>query len=835
MVRLRKFFTSPLRNAYLYLSVILILFGFFYPAIAQESTPVEEAEQQVRTLWSKVQPYVAVSAIVFLFTSITYLIRLFKKDKLLKKLLNKYVVFQMKNGHRYRGTMRLEFTGMEIISEESRQRGHAPSYIFTNGERDEGIVAYIRYHDMMNERERRERLWELERVYHPPLFYKIGRKIRNMFIALREAVEQAISMLWSSIRKTTENRMGRYNELYRETQGEKVALSDRVKNIEEESTAYLNQESYERLIERLIGTRVKVRTHTGEYTAILKDYNEKHISLMDVKDKDNNGYRDEWEFMHEHKHKIENVNHRDDRGLRCRMEGDDSNGYKAIFENNTPYTIQLGKIILQDDAPRWEKDYKYKHHIAPFSVQRLSIQAHINRRIEPFHNVAARIELNPKNYKNIGFKFRSFRDADIVFPRRYCTIVESAEKYQPELFSLTGLTDVILARQDTEDTAITDKDGKPIHGINVVHGYVTNVNEERIDLKTIDASYSRRWDVENAFARFDAKLRKGFPLIKRLLPFTRTQLIAYPSLFREVHQNPIQKATLAPFIYRESVSAIRYILPIQSLQNKLGIIPSRGKTPLPLKVLALTGNITTEEMPVLERFEYIREHRIIYKAVQDLRTDSLAKSDILWIGAGEIYKAGYRLNIDAEHRIKNFVSQGGIVIVSGQDIKANYKQYRGTGWIPEPLTGIECDEMEGVTPTFHGRRAGIFKSPNVVNGKSHTKPSAIDEPPVRVDDMWFDPLGKWIALAKISKPQALQAHTSPGGEHEASPLLMLPFQSGLYIVTSLRNEMAADIQANQNLMENLLHFSVKWLDNKRQADSVRRFFSHLGDRRATSS
>ncbi len=829
MYKSRKRSARLLRNMHLYLSAVLILFALLHIAIAQETTAVEEAEKQVRTLWSRVQPYVAVSVIVFIFTSITYLIRLFKKDKLLKKLLNKYVVFQMKNGHRYRGTMRLEFTGMEIISEESRQRGHAPSYIFTNPEREDGIVAYIRYHDMMNERERRERLWELERVHHPPLFYRIARKIRNMFIALREAVEQAISMLWSSIQKSTKGRVARYNEIYRATQDGNGDLSDRLDTIQQESTQYLDQESYERLIERLIGTRVKVRTHTGEYTAILKDYNEKHISLMNVKDEDNNGYKDEWEYMHKHDHNIEKVNYRDDRGLRCRMEGDDQNGYKVVFENNTPYTIQLGRIILQEDAPKWEKDYEYKYHIAPFSVQKLSIQPQVNRRVKPFHNVSKRIQLTPKNYKKIGFKFRAFRDADIVFPRRYCTIVESAEKYQPELFSLTGLTDAILDRQDTEGIAITDKEGNPIHGINVVHGYVTNVNEERIDLKTIDVSYSRRWNVENAFARFDTKLRTGFSIIERWLPFNRKQLTAYASLFEQVHQNPKRKSILAPLIYGEKTKAGSHTPPIQRLQKKFGILPSHTKTPLPLKVLALTGNITTQEMPVLERFEYIREHHIIYKTIQDLRTDKLAKTDILWIGAGEIYKAGYRLNIDAEHRIKNFVSQGGIVIVSGQDFKANYKQRRGTGWSPEPLTGVECEETENLIPTFRGKRSGIFKQPNLLNGKSITDSDAIDKPTVRLDDMWFDPLGKWTSLAKISNPQALQVNINRTREHEASPLLMLPFQNGLYIVTSLKNEMETDVEANQNLMENLLHFSVKWLDNQKQTDSVRRFFSRPGN------
>ena len=102
---------------------------------------------------------------------------------------------------------------MEIISEESRQRGHAPSYIFTNEERDEGIVAYIRYLDSMNARELSERVWELERVHHPPLIYKIGRKIRNMFIALNEALKEAISMAWSSFTRGANKRLERYSQV----------------------------------------------------------------------------------------------------------------------------------------------------------------------------------------------------------------------------------------------------------------------------------------------------------------------------------------------------------------------------------------------------------------------------------------------------------------------------------------------------------------------------------------------------------------------------------------------------------------------------------------------
>ena len=838
-VRITNLLAHRLRVSHINTSIfvlIFILFSLLPTAMGQDSNVVEEAQKQVRSWWLNAQVYVGVVVLVFLISSIGYIIRLFKKDKLLKKLLDKYVVFQMKNGHRYRGTMRLEITGMEIISEESRQRGHAPSYIFTNEEREAGIVAYIRYLDSMNARELRERVWELERVYHPPIFYKIGRKIRNMFIALKEALDEAISMVWNSFRKGADARLARYNEAYQSASG--GDFEKRLQELEEESAGYLEQESYERLIERLIGTRIKVRVHFEEegteYTAILKDYNNKHIALMNVKDKDDNGYKDEWEYEHEFGKELHKLNIRDDRGLRCRAEGNE-----IIFENNTPYPIQLGRIHLWEDSPRWEKDYEYKYHIAAFSVQRLPLEIVVNRPVKPFERVKTKHRRAISNYKKIFFKFRSFRDADIVFPRRYCTIVESAEKYQPELFSLTGLTDTILNMRDAEDIAITDKEGNPIHGINVVHGYVTNINEERIDLRSIDASYSRRWNVENAFRRFDNKLRHGFSIYKRFLPSNRGKIAAYTSIVEQIHSNPIRHAALGSlaypqtrnlntaeqrarrwkFVRNQTLRHIDTILKGQFWNMENGTpktsknIRSEAQIAMPLKLMAFTGNTSTVEYPILERFEYIQGHHILYNEVPDLRTDKLAKTDILWIGNGEIYKSGYRLNIDAEHRIKNFVSQGGIAIVSGQDIKASAKQRRGTGWIPEPLTGIECEETYEFFPTPQGKRSRIFQHPNPLNGH-HNEPETKDQPLIRLDDMWLDPLGKWTSLAKTNTDAA----GLPSNRFEnASPLLLLPFQKGLYVVTSLKNETEEDVQINDKIMENLLHFSVKWLDRQRKS------------------
>ena len=819
--------------------IVVVLFVTILPAVfAQEEAAADAVAEGARSIWSRVQLYGTVILIVFLFSGVFYIIGLFRKDKLLKTLLDKYVVFQLKDGKLYRGTMRLELKGMEIISEESRQRGQAPSYIFTNKEREEKIVAYIRYYDAMNERELQERAWELERVYHPPLLYKMRRKIRNMFVALSEASKSAISMVFESVKKSVGGRFQEYNKVYQEALNRNNADITGLNELDE-STDYLEeQETYDRLIERLVGTRIKVRTVTGEYTAILKDYNNKHIALMEVKDGDNNGYKDDWGYEIEYKHNLNALNRRDDRGLRCRAEGDDKNGYFLVFENNTPYHIRLGQFVFFDGAPEWGWNAEFKHYrINPFSVQRLRVQPVARHKVGPFERVAQPQHLTIKNYKKFRVSFRSFRDADIIFPRSCCTIIESAEKYQPELFSLSGLTDAILDMSDKEDIAIADKEGRPIHGVNVVHGYVTNVNEERIDLKTIDTSYSRRWDIEDAFRSFDNRFRRGFPLHKRLIPTNRAKITAHAAIVEQIHQNAIRHEALAPLVYPQartlntteqrkrrrklirnriagSINAVvnsKFFKPDTGVARVPGVTRSEIQIAMPLKLMALTGNTSTVEYPVLERFEYIQEHHILYSEVRDLRTDRLPKTDILWIGNGEVYKAGYRLNIDAEHRIKNFVSQGGVVIVSGQDVKASAKQRRGTGWIPEPLTGIECDETYELFPTSQGKRSRIFQHPNPLNGNQHVDPNAMDQPLIRLDDMWLDPLRKWTSLAKTN----IAAAGLPDEFEDASALLLLPFQKGLYIVTSLKNETEEDVRINDKIMENLLHFSVKWIDKQR--------------------
>ena len=65
--------------------------------------------------------------------------------------------------------------------------------------------------------------------------------------------------------------------------------------IQKDAYDYAMEESYERLIERFVGTKVKVRFDdkngtVTEFVGILKEYNDRHIYLMNVEE-NKNGYR----------------------------------------------------------------------------------------------------------------------------------------------------------------------------------------------------------------------------------------------------------------------------------------------------------------------------------------------------------------------------------------------------------------------------------------------------------------------------------------------------------------------------------------------------------------
>jgi len=710
-----------------------------------------------KEIWSK--NFFIWLLLLFLFTLATYFLSLVRKDKLLKKLGDKYVVFDMGEGKRIGGIMRWAPEGMEIISEESRKRGGAPSFVFNQQEREQ-IKAYIRYLDAMNERERVERDSELEHVYHPSFPAIVLRRIRNFFVALKTALNQAVERIWGAVQKS---RIMRSLQTYK--------MGEETEAVKKEAWQQASEESYERLIERFVGSKIKVKAHNSDYIGILKDYTKEHLYLMDVRTPNGQGYMDQWKNEIDIEHGKRKAS--DDRGVHMRIEGD-----ILIVENYESYPIQIHGVRYKGDIGDPLDDWKWGRTIEPFGEIRAKLRSFSkNVNVGPLIRVVTRQTINWWQFKRIELEFRSFRVADILFPRRYTHITETAEKYQPKLLSLTKIMETDIEeeeKEELEEFLITDKEGQPIKGLSIVHGYVTNINEDRIDIKSVDQLYARRWSVEHAFNVLDDKLRPIKTLVK-INPIYRSLVAKQTALVKKIGDAQQANRPIAPILYSPARHNIQ--------------LPDKEPPVLPIKVLALTGNITDEEFPVIKQHEQIRGHRLIFDQTKDPNLPNIERTHILWVGQGELFNKEYRMKIDGEKRIKTFVNKGGIVIVSGQNVEDLRRI--NIGWIPERVFLSELNETTEFNPvrfSFDARQ--IFGKPN-----------KIESGEVKLDDSWTEWSNNFEVLATMNG----------GGE---AAVLMLKYGKGIYILTGFKNEKPEDVQTNAKVIENLLHYSVRFFDKQ---------------------
>ena len=204
------------------------------------------------------------------------------------------------------------------------------------------------------------------------------------------------------------------------------------------------------------------------------------------------------------------------------------------------------------------------------------------------------------------------------------------------------------------------------------------------------------------------------------------------------------------------------------------------------RVLVLSGNRYNVEFPTISAFNPIGGSQVVYQRTKDRDLPSLNHADILWLGQGEICEDRYRLTKERENKIKAFVKGGGVVIVSGQD--SDDDRPCPTGWIPEPMEGVERMGRSDFEPT---RAAGTLFS----------EPNEIEFGDVFLDDAWTKWSDKYTILATTNDGKEIAFATLEYGE-------------GMYLITSLQNETSANVFINYQIIENLVHFAVKWLDDK---------------------
>ncbi|MBM3243050.1 hypothetical protein FJZ31_42875 [Candidatus Poribacteria bacterium] len=206
-----------------------------------------------------------------------------------------------------------------------------------------------------------------------------------------------------------------------------------------------------------------------------------------------------------------------------------------------------------------------------------------------------------------------------------------------------------------------------------------------------------------------------------------------------------------------------------------------------IKILVLSGIQYRTEFRTLCRFRKIGEYQFAFQETTTQILAGLNLANILWIGQGAIREAQYFLSDRMEKEIKNFVKNGGVVIVSGQDNDFMPDQI---DWLPESIIGVQREETMDFEPTKE--TLDLFKRPNkIMSGQ------------VYLENSWC----QW------SKKYTVLATTNNGFDMAFG---MLKYGNGMYLLTSLHNETFFQVATNRRIMENLIYFAARWLKTKKR-------------------
>jgi len=353
---------------------------------------------------------------------------------------------------------------------------------------------------------------------------------------------------------------------------------------------------------------------------------------------------------------------------------------------------------------------------------------------------------------------------------------------------------------------------------NIVFGTVTSVNQKRMTVKVkVEENLKGESDFQEikinlstGQGNFPEKMIKKFKVGKPIIIFYKREGRRIPSLGHvdgtwfqtfaqdrsdksrvwwnfthiEIYMHRTYKGSTPDFqrLVRDTLAG--RAKPSKTRTSKVGSLAEAPASAV--RVLVLSGNRSDVEFPAISAFDSVEEHQVVYQKTKDRNLPTLDHADILWLGQGEICEDKYRLTKEREKKIKAFVKRGGVVIVSGQD--SDDDRPCPTGWIPASMKGVERPGRSDFEPT---QAAGtLFSEPNEIQFGD-----------VFLDDAWTKWSDKYTILATTNDGKEIAFATLEYGE-------------GMYLVTSLQNETSANVFINHQIIENLIYYAVKWLDDK---------------------
>jgi len=217
--------------------------------------------------------------LIFVFGAalISFVIQRWALDRCLKHFAKFRVSIEQEGEDPVWGELNVYPGGIEIIYSESRadDSGHTETSYIVFEEQMEKVLAIERYHEELDEEDKKLRLKDVNSLKSRSFFKKLARGLRNLSNAFKDAISQSMGLVVAQTRGKASSSLAKSQDAG-------------IKKIGDEALGAVSNR-FEPILERYIGCKVIVEAKNGDETSrhegILKEYSSNWIELLECTEK----------------------------------------------------------------------------------------------------------------------------------------------------------------------------------------------------------------------------------------------------------------------------------------------------------------------------------------------------------------------------------------------------------------------------------------------------------------------------------------------------------------------------------------------------------------------
>ena len=218
---------------------------------------------------------------IFLTAIVTAVATKWSRDKCLKFFNRYHITLERSRGQTIWGALKVFSSGIEIVYDhpfvDARGRKKT-SFMIYQHELENMVLSLLRYHDELDEAQRRARQQQVHRTFNPGPIKRLMRGVRNFVNTLRDAFNAAIGAAIGQVQ-----RMNPASAVLATQAGNVTAIGQTL-------VGKIAANAYEPLLEQYIGQPVILdvldpinpNNATAEYAGYLGDYTQQFIVILNV-------------------------------------------------------------------------------------------------------------------------------------------------------------------------------------------------------------------------------------------------------------------------------------------------------------------------------------------------------------------------------------------------------------------------------------------------------------------------------------------------------------------------------------------------------------------------